>query len=852
MNNSERVEHSFFKKKSSKRNMYRDVFSLRTSEEDKYANDGEFFKNYLSYVVPSNTTRLTNFERLKAGYEILNNDLSRFRDKIDLFCDPLGEVMESFGKLEEDIQSRPVLRNKVNVLTGEYLKRNDRHKIIMLSAHAIRDKDNKFIAELMKVVDHELATEIEAMQKQQQGATEEELNQFVQQKREELSMEHVLGKSFKTSTEMFYDHALRYAYRDQTLKTKSHDTLIDLIVADMFYVYSGWKYGKPHLEIRNTLFTGFLKDPNEKFVHKSDYVFYHKPITLSQALDSWPGLTEDEIDRLLTTASASSKDKSHDVMSGTAEPIFESLNLKDGKLYEDVTDPDNKQLLMFPETKIDSGHNKLTGMAQDSGNLSKRLRALIWETHFEFKAYRKVVFLSYLDDDNDRVTVMLPDSFKIPKGATKEVFMNKWGQKSDRFIWNNGLTEYTAEEIWIPRKYEIVRLGQDVFPHYGEVPFQSTDLDQPYSNFNLSTFGLIMNARNANSLSLLQGAIPAFFQYLYVKHVQNRELAKYEGYIQDVDVDQIPKELGLDVNGDVIRDPVATWFAVRKKTGVNFYSGSQTNGNRLPPSTRSPGSAAKIIGTAADIFNLQQLGQLLEQEVGFAMGISPQREAMFTSNTNVSDNQQAIMQSSNITEPYFYFHSTVWSDVLNDYLKNFRVWQQRYFEEFPEEKDNILNYIGPDGKQELFRITPDMLLPTNIGVYAETTSNDRSYYEHMLQQMQAISQNAGEGAVIVSTILKSIFSNTSPEEVHELIQKEVAKQQDKMQKANQAQEQARLQAEEKALKREIANREDIQQHEKEKIILEKTLDRRIKGDQIESQEQQIEAESARNLDSAAE
>lgn len=849
MNNSERVEHTFFKKKSSKRNMYRDVFSLRISEEEKYANDGEFFKNYLKYVVPSNTTRLTNFERLKAAYEILNNDLSRFRDKVDLFCDPLGEVMESFGKLENDIQSRPVLRNKINVLTGEYLKRNDRHKIIMLSAHAIREKDKLFIEELKKAVDHELMTEIEAMQKQMEGASEEELNQFVEKKRQELSIDKVQGKEFKTSTEIFYENALRFAERDQMLKTKKHDTLIDELVSDMFFVHSGWKHGKPHLEIRNPLFTGFLKDPNEKFVHKSDYIFYHKPITLSQALDNYPHLSEDEIDRLLTTAAATSKDKRHDVMGGSAEPIFESLNLKEGKLYEDVTDPDNPTLTMFPETKIDSAYNKLTGMAQDSGNLSKRLRALIWETHFEFKAYRKVIFLSYLDQDNDRVTVMLPDSFKIPKRAEREIFLNKWQTKAERFTWTSGSTEYTAEELWIPRKYEVVRLGQDVFPYYGEVPFQFTDLDQPYSNFNLSTFGLIMNARNANSLSLLQGAIPAFFQYLYVKEVQNRELAKYEGYIQDVDVDQIPKELGLDADGNVLRDPVATWFAVRKKTGVNFYSGSQTTGNRPAPSTRSPGSMAKVIGTAADIFSLQQLAQLLEQEIGFAMGISPQREAMFTSNTNVSDNQQAIMQSSNITEPFFYFHSVVWSDILNDYLKNFRTWQQRYFDEFPEEKDNILHYLGPDGKAELFRITPDMLGPTNIGVYAETTSNDQKYYEYMLQQLQPISQNAGEGAVIVSTILKSIFSNTSPEEVHELIQKEVGKQQARMQEAQMAQEQARIKAEQERLKQEIANREDIQEHEKEKIILEKTLDRRVGADKIDADRENalLEAETNRNV-----
>jgi hypothetical protein len=826
MKHSEVAKNKFFgkqvgqPKKPKKQPDYRRFIQLKVSESEKYEDEGQYFKDILNSVSPSLDPYLPDYEKLKAAYEIMNNDLSSFRDKINLFCDPLGEVLSTTGEIEEDIQAYPILRNKVNVLTGEYIKRNERHKIILLSLKAIKEKDARLLEELSAAVEEELAAEIQGIQMKMQGKSEEEVQQFIEQIREEKGIEKVLGHEFKSDYEIFYNDALKYAERLEDIKTKKVDSLLDLLVSDRFYIYSGWKFGRPSLEVRNTLFTSFKKDPNERFVHKSDYIIYRKPVTLNYIIDTYPNLSEDEIDSLLSYSySPSSRNKRNDVLGGGAEPIHENQALKEGKMMYNSSDGNFYYL-------DSTNSNKNIGMNQGTGNLRDYSAGnrLVWETHLEFKGYRKVIFLSYTDDYNERITLMLPDSFNIPKDAKKEKFINKYMIDSVRYLWDNGSTEYTAEEMWIPRKYEVIRLGTDVYPKYGEVAYQSTNLDNPFSNFNLSTFGLVMNARNAHSLSLLQGAIPAYFQFLFVKHVQNRELAKYEGYIQNVDVDQIPKELGIDVDGQVIRDPVATWLAIRKKTAINFYSGSQTTGNRPLPPTRSPGSTGQIIGTAGDIYNLQQLADLLEQEVGWAMGISPQREAQYSAGTNVSDNQQAIVQSANITEPYFYFHSKVWDHVLNDYLKNFRTWQQRYFEEFPEETHNILHYLGPDGKDKLFKITPKMLEHIDFGLYSEVSAGDQKYMEYMLQNIQPLSQNAGEGVEVISGILKDIFSGASPEEVHKEIQILAANQKRSLEKSQQQQQQAQLEAQKAMQERELEHREDIQSHEKEKIVLEKTLE----------------------------
>ena len=52
------------------------VFLLKVSEEEKYKNDCEWFKNYMNYIIPSHNAVIEDFDIMKMSYEIINNDLS--------------------------------------------------------------------------------------------------------------------------------------------------------------------------------------------------------------------------------------------------------------------------------------------------------------------------------------------------------------------------------------------------------------------------------------------------------------------------------------------------------------------------------------------------------------------------------------------------------------------------------------------------------------------------------------------------------------------------------------------------------------------------------------------------------
>lgn len=825
MSNYSQKAHDVFFNKGKKGKHKEPVFNLRIPESDKYANDGEWFKDYAEYIVPVSNSTIEEYNELKLAYEVYNDNLEGFKKEFDRFCNPMGE---NVGQIDEEIRPQPKIHNNVNVLKGELLKRNDVHKIVLLTAKAIRKKNQKLIEAIKASVEEELALEIEKMQLAMQGASEQEINKYVESLRTQATPEDLLQKNFLSEQEIFYSKALKYCKYDQRIKSKELETLEDAVCADRFFIYSGWKYGKPYLEIRNTLYSGFHKDPNEKFVNKGDYFWYKKPITIAQVYNEYGHLlSDDDIQELgIHTYSNNYRiDKRHSLGPNEHQYVFDQSN------QEIFTSLVNNSALRH--------ESKLVGTHQGNG-MDKRFNneRLIWETHIEFKAYRELIFLSYTDEYNEPVTLILSNEFDIPEDAIKEEYINQFNIKNTKYTWYDELqgTTFEAEKLWIPRKYEVVRLGNSVYPVMREVPFQHTNIESPYSSFSLSTFGAILTSRNAKSISLVQRAIPPYFQYLYVDHIQKRELSKYQGYIQSIDVDQIPKQLGMDVDGNLIKDPIAVHALYMKRLGRDYYSGTQTTNSSLPPSTRSPGSRGYILGTAADIYNLQQLKQLLEIEIGMAMGISPQRLSQFSSGSNVTDNRQAITQSHHITEPYFYYIKEVWGQALLDYLKNFRTYCKNYIN---KNKENpVFHYVLPNGSEELFEVTPPMLEPVDLGIYVSNSQADVQYNETMLQLVHAFGQNAGEGMESVSSLLKSITQGSSPEETHKLISVEAQKQQERLQ----ALEEQKLKVQEEYLDRQRQVREDNQAHEIDKIHVDRQYDVEIEKMQQLNNDNQLERE----------
>lgn len=745
--------------------------NLKVTEKEKNKDDKQWYKDIYNSVTvaPYNTDR----DKMEKIYGLTNGDLSYFKDQITEFCDPMGNL--DIKSLQTTIQAFPVLHNKINVLKGEFIKRREKFKTLVTSFSVHEAKNRQLRDAVKRSVDEQIAMIAE-------GLTPEQ----IEAQRQTITPKDILSRSYKTEIEIFISRVLRYGQQHQRVQELSMDTLEDVFKADRCFVYCGWKFGRPFIQVRNPLNVVFHKDPNEARIEKSDWILYRRPVTLSTVLSEY-SLTDEEIATLNDIA----LDKKHDVFSDNlAEPVRKFTPDLDGKS-------------VFGD--------KNTGLNQTD---AKYNQTIVWESHLEFKAFKPLKFLSYIDEYNKRITSFISDEFPVPKNAERVKYTNESFQEVYKYVWTDDIskTEFSVETIWVPRKYEIICLNNDIFPVMREVPLQTTSIENPFENFSLSTKGRIFTARNAQSVSLVERAIPVYLQYLFVKSIQNNELAKYQGAIQSIDVDQIPDELGQDVYGDQIRDKLVTYLTYLKKTNKDFYSGSQTAGGNLPPTTRSPGSSGYMLGTAVELMNLQNLLNYLSQEIGVAMGVAPQREAQFSATSNVSDNQQAIIQSATITEPYFFFHSQVWAEVMNEYIKLFAAYCRNIFENFPEKTELFFEYFLEDDTKEVLTVTPANLDFVDMGIFASNSTGQTDYYNRMQGFLGTIAQNASVEQI--SSLIKDMSLGASPEEIHKRLQLLTIEQDERQQRIAAQQQEAEMKA--------IAEQDRL---ETERIKLKASLDR---------------------------
>ena len=556
---------------------------LKVNEYKKYKEEKQWFKDVANFYMPAwNRSSIEEYDEMLASYEFINNDLSRFEDELMRRCNPLHEL----GMIEDKMIAYNQIPNKIAVLKGEMLKRGNSFKLVLLSAQAIKRKDEKMLAAIKASVDERVALKIQQVQMQLQGKSEEEIQEYIDKMTEYEEPEDLAKMDFKSNSEIMYNRLLQYTYFDQDILTKKLGTFEDTLVVDRCFTYCGFKNGKPYIKVCNPLNIGYHKSPNEMFIQKGDFVWHRESVTLQDILTEYGNkLTEEQLRKLgIYTRSPNRWDNSHNVLQGSAEPLYDHTS-QEAMLA-------TQKGYMYWDLGLHQG-------GEMSGNYMFHEKT--WKVHLEFKAYKQVIFLSYRDEYGKPITTIVDANFiKGIEGAKRVSFTNRFGDESSKLVWTDiDDVTYEAEELWIPRRYEVTRLGDSIYVDEREVPNQPLIIENPFSSFELSYKGAVFTARNAKPISPVRRAMPSQFTYLFVAQLRNQEIAKYEGMIQNIDTDQIPDDLGKDKEGEQILgiDAVTAHQIIQRKTGKNYYSGSQSSLGGLPPATRSPGSSSFLKGS---------------------------------------------------------------------------------------------------------------------------------------------------------------------------------------------------------------------------------------------------------------
>tara|TARA_Y100000361_G_C11155272_1_gene343674 strand:- start:1497 stop:2606 length:1110 start_codon:yes stop_codon:yes gene_type:complete len=265
------------------------------------------------------------------------------------------------------------------------------------------------------------------------------------------------------------------------------------------------------------------------------------------------------------------------------------------------------------------------------------------------------------------------------------------------------------------------------------------------------------------------------------------DLASDKGKKFLADINQIPSSMGMDMD---------KWLYYFDALGIAWVN-PQEEGKRNQPSNFNQWNSVDL--TMAQTINQKvQLLEYLELQCGEVAGVTKQREGQIGPTELVGTTQQAVVQSSHVTEEWFSTHSSVKKEVMAALIDTAKVaWGNG-------EKEK-LQYVGDDMTVSMFSVDPEQFSNTSYGVFVSDSARDQELFMILRQLTQAALQNQ---MTELSDVIK-MFSTNSTAELRTMLEtaedKRRQREQEMQQQQMESQEriaQANLEAEQAKLQME--------------------------------------------------
>jgi hypothetical protein len=331
---------------------------------------------------------------------------------------------------------------------------------------------------------------------------------------------------------------------------------------------------------------------------------------------------------------------------------------------------------------------------------------------------------------------------------------------------------------WVPEVWEGTKIGDEIYLKMQPVQNQRTSMN------NIGDCKLPINGRtysdiNSDNISLVGLGIPYQINYNIYKYRLEIAIAKSKDIIAQFDINMIPKKWDMDKFMYYVDATGIAWVDYNKE-------GIQLN----------PQHQAVLDMSIKTINQYISLLESIMQEWEKISGVNRQRQGTIGTYEGKGTSQQAIVQSSHITEDLFRKFSNMEQrdlQALLDYSKD--AWING---------KNTMYYMG-DGAQEFLSVDPTEYSETNYGIFMSDAGDDIQKKLKVEQLAQAMIQNGTPASIVAEAIDANSFTSIKKkiEEAEkaaaELEQAQQAAQQEMQEKQIQSQreiEQMKLQNDE--------------------------------------------------------
>ena len=315
-----------------------------------------------------------------------------------------------------------------------------------------------------------------------------------------------------------------------------------------------------------------------------------------------------------------------------------------------------------------------------------------------WKSRKRIGFLTYEDPETGMAEVQeVEDGYRMPAE------MREAGAKLD---WR-----------WVNEVWEGTRIDGRFYININPIANQRISIDNP-SKCKLPINGRRYSDINSQNISLVRLGIPYQLNYNIYKYRLELAIARSKDIIAQFDINMIPKKWDMDKFMYYVEGTGIAWVDYNKE------------GIQLNPQHQS------VLDMS--IKTIQQYITLLESilvEWEKISGVSRQRQGEIGAYEGKASSQQAILQSSHITE---------------DLFRKFERMEQRDFQALLDySKEAWLTgkksmYVMPDGTTDFLDLDSLEHLETNYGIFVSDAGKDQEKLQNIKGLTQAMIQNGAK------------------------------------------------------------------------------------------------------------
>lgn len=597
-------------------------------------------------------------------------------------------------------QDYNIIKPKVDLLLGEETKRPFNFRVVRTSDNATSD-----IQERAKQM---LTDYIMGMIMANMGPEEAMRFQQAIQSGEIMPPEQIqkyLNKDYKDIAETTAYHSLNYLKNKLNITHEFYKGWKDALIAGEEIYYVGIINGNPYLERVNPLYFSYDQTADLEFIHDSDWCCRKMIMSATEIYDRfYDKMSEKQLNELLEMIEDTSR----------------------GGINPEV----RKTSLDYPHIKTHTINGFTSNPFEGSDNIN------VW--HCCWKSFKKIGFVTYQDPETGEIDeLQVDESYKV-----------------------TGL-EINVEWSWIIEVWEGYRVGEDLYIGIQPLEYQHISADNLNSQ-KLPYTGVVYNNTNSSPRSLVSMMKPLQYMYIVLWYRLELAMSRDKGKVPVIDVTQIPKSMGIDVN---------KWMHYLGALGVVFINpyeeGWDIPGREGGKPSQFNQFQALDLSMANTIDQYINLMNKIEDMVSEILGVSKQREGSIASNELVGNVERSVVQSAHITEPWFWVHNQVKKEALTMLLDTSKVaW-----------KDNkrCLHYILDDATRAFITLS-DEFFYEDMDVFVDDTTKNQQQVEALKQLMQPAMQN-GANLLDIAEIITMDNVSMIKQRLEEIEQKRMEQQQ---------------------------------------------------------------------------